>query len=174
MTTRRRGPSHPTPGDHAPTSRELILGIDPGGHWSGFVLRDRDDIARAVLVTNPFPLLHGDYLAEVLDTAAELAAEAQTVAVEGLTHPNPHLGLANVAGLLDTAQVIGALRCRFATLGIDPVFVDPAGHGSGPLRSYPPVLVGDRERKGTGKYRHLRSAFDVAGAAFLHVTSQVG
>ena len=48
--------------------------------------------------------------------------------------------------------------------------VSPGGHGSGPLGSYPAKLVGAREVVGTGKARHMRSAFDVAGAASLERT----
>jgi len=49
----------------------------------------------------------------------------------------------------------------------DAIIVAPGGHGSAPLTTYPAALVGDREVVGTGKRRHLRSAWDIAGVATI-------
>lgn len=163
-------------GMSVPTSSSpVVLGIDPGGKTCGMVLRQGRTVTRAVLVINSdAPALSRDYLAEVID-AAEDAYEwgsyfdppgtRRLVAIEDVVHPNPHLGLANMDGLLHTAQVLGALRVRFP----DAILVRPGGHGSAPLASYPPELVGDKEIKGTGKLRHARSAYDIAGAAVVQL-----
>lgn len=137
------------------------------------VLRHGRAVIRAVLVVNSdAPVLSAEYLAEVIDMAEDCAvwrshfdppSTGRLVAIEDIVHPSPHLGLANMEGLLHTAQVLGALRSTFPAA----VLVRPGGHGSAPLASYPPELVGDREPKGTGKLRHARSAWDVAGAVKL-------
>mgnify|MGYP007071578864 CR=1 FL=1 len=144
----------------------MIVGVDPGGATTGIVKRDGTKLLAATLVTND-----GDFDAYLADV--EAALEPLTVvghlAVEDLTHPNPHLGLANVTGLLGTAQVLGLVR-HLAAGWVEAgdlegwVLVPPAGHGSAPLRSYPAPLVGERETKGTGRLRHARSAWDIAGA----------
>ena len=134
------------------------------------VLRHGRAVLAGLLVVNSdAPVLSVDYLAEVIDAArdliyrgAEAGGCAPIVAVEDLVEPNPHLGLSNVKGLMDTAQVLGALRAHF-----DVVLVAPGGNGSAPLQTYPAELVGDNEPKGTGKLRHARSAWDVAGAVKL-------
>lgn len=160
-------PHRTTGGPTAATSSSpIVLGIDPGGKTTGMVLRHGRAVLAALLVTNSdAPVLSDEYLAEVLGGARDLREQGwlaglPLVAVEDVVHPNPHLGLANLDGLLQTAQVIGALRCAFSV-----VLVRPGGHGSAPLSTYPPELVGPHEPKGTGKLRHARSAWDVAGAA---------
>lgn len=164
MTFPTLHPNRPTThGKTVPTSSSpVVLGIDPGGHETGVVVRRGRQVLAGELVTAEKGMCAG-YLREVVGAVSTLAAEHSIafLAVEDLVHPNPHLGLANVAGLMDTAQVLGALRVYFPLL----ILVRPGGHGSAPLASYPLELVGVREKRGTGRMRHLRSAFDIAGAA---------
>jgi hypothetical protein len=137
----------------------IVLGVDPGGRTTGLCLCDGREVLGWQLVkrgTQPFDT----YLMNVLGRISGLALSGQAIAVEDLVDPNPHLGITAVRGLLDTAQVIGAIR---ATL--DVTMIRPGGHGSNILRSYPPELVGPREGpSGKGKMRHVRSAFDIAQA----------
>jgi hypothetical protein len=82
------------------------------------------------------------------------------LAVEDVVAPNPHMGLTNVSALIETARLVGYLQALYPV-----VLVPPGGHGKAPLQTYPEALVGPRETAGTGRRRHLRSAWDVAGAA---------
>lgn len=144
-----------------------VVGVDPGGKETGIVARDGDQLLHALLVTRG-PGVSGDgtdarYLTEVLSAVDEVqrACHAQLVAVEGLVAPTPHMRLISVKALLQTATVYGALLAARP----DALVVPPGGHGKAPLRCYPPILVGDSEPRGAGWRRHLRSAWDIAGAA---------
>ena len=86
--------------------------------------------------------------------------EPVPIAVEDVVAPNPHMGLTNVSALIETARLVGYLQAVYPV-----VLVPPGGHGKAPLQTYPAALVGPRETAGTGRRRHLRSAWDVAGAA---------
>ena len=138
----------------------LVVGVDPGGRSCGVVSREGDRMTRATLCTRTDAQTDAQWLREVVETICQHRTTRSTVAVEGLTHPNPHLGLANVTGLLNTAQVLGAVLFAIP----DAIVVAPGGNGSAPLSAYPAELVGAREKQGTGKRRHLRSAWDVAGS----------
>lgn len=148
-----------------------MVGVDPGGRWTGVVARDGNRLLYAATVTRSASM--SEHIAEVDATIIRALAavhryqllagktvERPVVAVEGLNPPTPHLGMTSVAGLIETAQVLGGV------LHAQPraVIVAPGGHGSAPLSCYPPALVGEREVVGTGKSRHMRSAWDVAGA----------
>lgn len=147
-----------------------VVGVDPGGRSTGVVTRHADRLLYAATVTRDGTL--ADYLTEVTCTVTKAVACAVTdqagttdpivtpiVAVEDLNEPTPHLGLTNVRGLIGAAEVLGAVLHAYPTA----VLVPPGRHGSAPLDTYPPALVGARERQGTGKARHVRSSWDVAG-----------
>ena len=142
----------------------MTIGVDPGGRHTGIVLRHSDQLVRWMLIRRATPL--DAYLEEVVAAVVEMYAYAPTVgiggpilvAVEDLNDPNPHMGVTAVRGIIDTAQVIGALS---VTLPI--VRIPPGRHGSAPLAAYPTALRGARELVGKGKLRHVRSAWDVAG-----------
>ena len=154
----------------------IMLGVDPGGQHTGVVLRRGRDVLRAGTCERDLDEKVHRYAhrvaLEVLEwhTAGALEhGDRVHLAVEGVVEPSPHMGLTNVRGLLDTAVVFGALAATYPGL----IVVRPGGNGSAPLRSYPAVLVGENERKGTGKLRHVRSAYDVAGAgALLYVNAE--
>jgi hypothetical protein len=152
--------------------RELpIVGVDPGGAQTGIVVR-AEGLHRWMLVTRTTPF--DDYLREVTEGVLELKNHGRlllvdddlhdfrdpVVAVEDINDPTPQMGVTSVRGLIDTAQVLGALAVRFTILR-----VPPGGHGSGPLTAYPQGLRGEQEKIGTGKLRHCRSAWDIAGTA---------
>jgi hypothetical protein len=150
----------------------IVVGVDPGGATTGIVVRDGATPVRAMLVSNSDGDMSAGYLAEVIDALDDAITMRMLCAVEGLVEPNPHVRLANVRGLLDTAQVLGAVRHQAAVWTAQGrlsgvVVVPPGGHGSAPLACYPAVLVGEREKRGTGRLRHGRSAWDIAGAGVM-------
>lgn len=138
----------------------IVLGVDPGGKTTGLCLCDGTGVVTAGLIDRS-DLLFDDYLRTIIDTITGMEAVQDVwlrIAVEDVLPPNPHMGMSNVKGILDTAQVIGAIRVRFAV-----ALIRPGGHGSRPIQTYPPRLVGPREGKaGGGKLRHVRSAYDIA------------
>lgn len=87
------------------------------------------------------------------------------IAVEGVVKPTGHAGgrrghLIDPAGLLATAQVLGAILARAWSVPV--VRVPPGGNGSAlPWTAYPEQI---RAKSPLGKdnRRHMRSAYDVA------------
>lgn len=142
-----------------------VVGVDPGGRQTGVVARDESGFVWAATITRddagstPGVDYFGEVVAAVTDAAGRLSGTV-LVAVEGVVHPNGHVRMMNVTGLLGTAMVLGALMQEFPAA----VVVPPGGHGAGPLDAYPAVLRGPRELKGKGRFRHVRSAWDIAEA----------
>ncbi len=142
------------------------IGVDPGGQSTGIVLRQGDRLVRAVTVTR------GDddfqtYVSEIVEATYRYTTQAPMrprIAVEDVVPPHWHMnGKAspmNPAHLIGPAIVLGAILGRFG----DAIVVAPGGNGSQPLAAYPELLVGKRETGtfGTGKLRHVRSAWDVS------------
>lgn len=154
----------------------VVLGCDPGGRTTGLVVRSGSVLLDHALVARGDDL-HA-YLLDVVQTIDQLDHDhaPARLAVEDLVDPNPHLGLANVRGLIDTAQVIGAIRLTWS----DCHMVRPDRHGAVPKgwapgpqldawmrQQYPADLLGPKEIGGayTGRLRHARSAWDIAGVA---------
>lgn len=139
-----------------------VLGVDPGCRQSGIVLCDGDHvIAHEVLERfDRAPLPGVDYLMLVVGKVR--AYPHDWLAVEGVTAPTGFAGgerhPISLDGVLGAAMVLGAVVAA-APAGV--AVVPPGGHGSLPLSAYPAVLVGARERSGTGRLRHCRSALDV-------------
>lgn len=161
----------------------LIVGIDPGHDETGVVARMGDHLAGAWLVTRDtsvgaeMPTVAD--LAEVNDTIDEAAGRllevanglgSVLVAVEGLVAPRAFMTpdgkrrLMSPRGLMGTAMVLGAILSQFPAA----VLIEPGHNGDGPLTAYPEAL---RPTRGLGKgydsFRHLRSAWDIAGGARL-------
>lgn len=142
-----------------------VVGVDPGGRTTGVVAIDEDDKVTFAELVERDGEWH-DYRSEVIGALIDAArghircgCDEMVVAIEDVVDPNPHMGLTNIRGLLDTARILEAVCMH---VGPSVVVVPPGGHGSGPLAAYPPELVGPREKAGTGKRRHVRSAYDVA------------
>lgn len=152
-----------------------VIGIDPGGRYTGIVVRAGEALHYACVVTRETDDMHR-YVWEVYDALvkARVAGVQATlprgnvalVAVEGINDPTGHMGMINVRGLIGTAIVLGSIFRQFEQV----VVVPPEGNGSAPLPCYPAALVGPREKKGTGKFVHVRSAWDVAGKAEMYET----
>lgn len=152
----------------------IVTGVDPGARWTGVVVRDGDLLVRHELIGSA-GLSTARYLAAVIDAMEFFPG---WVAVEDLVEPTPHMGMTSVAGLIGTAQVIGAVLA----IRDDAVLVAPGGHGATPdlspgpvldacmAEQYPAGLIGTRERGAyQGRLRHCRSAWDVAGAALVQL-----
>jgi hypothetical protein len=159
----------------------VVVGVDPGGRQTGVVVRYGSDCLAADLVTRAGPELFpgAAYLDEVADAIGGLvvyaahtapAAGWPLVAVEGVVHPSGHVRMINAAGLLGTATVLGAVLAHYPAALIVP----PAKHGAGLRQAYPPSLWPPNDRKGTGRCRHLRSAWDIAEAGAFLARLQVG
>lgn len=145
-----------------------ILGLDPGARWVGLALRqghdlhfaatiDREKIGRAV----PFDRWV-EHVADVV-VGIMLRYEVQHLAVEAMNDVTPHLGRVALGPVMETARTAAWLHGRFHSMAL---WVPPARHGTSPLRTYPPELVGPRETtgKGHGPMQHQRAGYDIAGA----------
>ena len=161
----------------------IVLGVDPGGQNVGLVVRYDDTLAWHRLLARAPGMQQSSWLATVIRelgdgiSRAVEAIGASTllrmnwsvrIAVEDVRAPGGFAGgkraPINLSGLIDTAQVLGAILGRWP----GAIVVPPGRHGQGPREAFPAELWGAREgRAGTGRLRHVRSAWDVAGAAVL-------
>lgn len=154
-----------------------VLGVDPGGAHTGYAIVDDGGTLVAWWLHDRDGDSLDRWVGQCAQSALTLASAHQpdVVAVEGTNQPTGHMGMTSVAGLLDTAWTAGGIVAVCGDYRIPLVVVPPGGHGSNPLAVYPPQLVGERERKGAGRLRHVRSAFDVALAGrLLHRAAQAG
>lgn len=161
----------------APTN--IVIGIDPGARTTGIVVRQGGFLlGEKLIVCGPLSAT-AEYLTEILAAVDKFRTDHDpqyddrntppnppTVAVEGLNQPkvwmNGKRQMLSPDSLMATAAVLGAVQGRWP----DAIVVPPGRHGQLPKRLYPPLLWGAREgAAGTGRKRHLRSAWDVAGAA---------
>mgnify|MGYP007075790323 CR=1 FL=1 len=158
----------------------LIIGVDPGGQWVGVVARQGRTLIAHKLVTRRDTDMQ-TWITAVLDAITHVRTKAVVhdittggspgrIAVEGLNPPNPHMGITSVRGLLDTAQVLGAV---VATYRQDVLVIPPDGHGSGPITAYPaPLYPKTGKGRGHDQNRHCRSAWDIAAAAAVQLRLQ--
>lgn len=143
-----------------------ILGVDPGGRFSGFCIVDD------VLGVSFHQVIErqGDewcnYLSNIVNAIESSRSQVEFVAIEAVTKPKAYFGgkkqMLNPQNAMDTSRVFGAVEgMLIAEWGQFPVVVPAGGNGSGDLSAYPPQLVGPRERSGGGILNHARSAYDV-------------
>lgn len=153
----------------------VVLGVDPGSTTTGFVVRDGEEVVSWLLAERPDG--EGDlaYLQRVGTTFVIVAAKLTDPLVGIETVQKPNVWHGGKRQVLDPQPMIITGMAAGVVVGLalqrcwHVVMVPPAKNGSSPLPAYPSVLVGERERSGTGKLRHARSAWDVAGtAARLH------
>jgi hypothetical protein len=144
----------------------IVVGIDPGGKHSGIVLRDRDQLLGCSTIHWGTNGRH-DYHEAIVDKISLYAAQADLVAVEDIVAPTGFSRgrdghIIQPGGLLETAVVVGIVLGRWP----QTIVVAPHGNGSGPPAGYPEKLRPTRgQGKGFDALRHVRSAWDVAGAA---------
>jgi hypothetical protein len=160
-----------------------ICAIDPGSRYTAIVVRDTrgatlDDELIGWLVIDRKDLVTQDlssWITEVGQYVKYLINKHGPVrrVIEAVSAPNPHLGITNPAGIIETAAVLGAI------VGMYGAAIIPAGGYGAPVASrailcaaYPSALVGPRETTGSGKglRQHARAAFDLAGAAPRYLT----
>lgn len=151
-----------------------VVGVDPGSRTTAVVLREGKACEYVELVERGGDL--GEYLMTVVGAVGEVAHwNVDLVAVEDVVNPSWFLDgkeapLLNLAGLLETAQVLGAIRSH-----LNCRLVRPAGFGKTPdleqpyldaymRENYPAELLGAGELGGkyTGRLRHARSAWSVS------------
>jgi len=145
------------------------LGIDPGGKSTGIVVIHGARVLASTVIERPGGTsptladwsLYRSRVVSVVSQAFVTFAPVVVVGIETVTSPNPHRGMTNPAGIIDTARVFGWLE--MVVPGYVPIA--PDGHGSAPLSTYPDALRGPTEQKGAGWRRHARSAYDVARTA---------
>lgn len=141
-----------------------VVGVDPGGATTGIVIRHGFHLRAAELIYRDSNDHAGfmAYCGQVIEAVhhhVSNAGEDPLIALEDVHPPKGAIGMINVQGVIDTAKLVGMLLAEFHGVQL----VDPGGHGSAPLAAYPAELVGVTEKVGTGKRRHVRSAWDIAG-----------
>lgn len=154
-----------------------MIGVDPGGTYTGIVARPQKLHTSACLFACVVVREDGqamvDYVLEVFDAIRDAVTKdrgphAGEIAVEDVQPPTGwkagERAPIDPTGLLGTARVLGAIEGRWPNRHL----VAPGGHGALPLELYPKLLRGPRERVGTGRRRHARSAWDIAGVALAH------
>lgn len=151
-----------------------MIGVDPGGTYTGVIARptgrhDAPCLFACVLVREPGQEMV-DYLLEVFDAIRDAQAKdrgprAREIAVEDARAPTGwkagERAPIDPEGIINAARILGGIEGRWPNRHL----VDPGGHGALPLNLYPALLRGPRERVGTGRRRHARSAWDIAGVA---------
>lgn len=158
-----------------------VVGIDPGGSWTGVVVRHgrtllHHDLLQRADTENMDQWL--DRIQLTIHRALDAHPDA-SVAVEGVVKPNPHLGLTNPWPIMETAQVLGCIRTHW-----DVAVIRPNRHGTPPKAlldikgkrgldecraylelNYPLELIGKAKRGKDDDLQHCRAAWDVAGSA---------
>lgn len=164
----------------------VALGCDPGSVDAGIVVRRGSEVLahrtvhRAADEDGPRGIGVGPaHLTAVVNAMRELEAEfdPDLIGVEGLRPPNPHQRRRDGNSVINPRYLLGAAAGYGAVLVAFPkaTIVPPGKNGSAFLGTYPLELVGPRERNspgwqlrvGTGKLRHVRSAWDIAGHTYM-------
>lgn len=150
----------------------LVVGVDPGGKWTGIVAMSDRALVGACVVTRSDGQSLKSYILEVLEAVGDHVTDGAVVGAEGIEAPKPYidgkLRFTNPLPIMETSAVFGAVLGRWPEVYVVP----PGGNGSAPRNAYPAALWGASEPKGTGILRHARSAHDVAlQARRLHRTA---
>ena len=158
-----------------------VLGIDPGAKATGVVVRTGDVLAYGTTAVRDKGETVEQYAAGVVNLVAgiterftELLENYPLVAIEGVLAPNVWNNGDRVVlhpqFVMDTCTVAGHVAGRATAERLEVNWVRPGHNGQGFMGAYPADLRPNRG-KGAGKdrLRHMRSAWDVAGAALLKV-----
>lgn len=140
-----------------------MVGVDPGGRYTGVVTRTPDGViaARVLTRTTGIDFPDGTYIHEVLDEISKQMEHADAISLEGVVAPSPHVRITNPTGIIGTGIVFGAVIARWP----HAIIVPPEGNGSLPDVAYPGQIR--RNVRLGGPSTHARSAFDVARAGDL-------
>lgn len=148
----------------------LVVGVDPGGRWTGLVARRGDELLDHAVLESPMggeAMVPSDYLVTIIGWIGHWMDEmdADLVGMERATKPAGRRRDGEVepiapGSLIGLGMVCGAVLVNYP----DTIIVPQSG--TDPLYAYPKALVGPRETTGTGgRLRHARSAWSVAGGA---------
>jgi len=149
-----------------------ILGVDPGSRYTGIVVRRGDELLACLTLTRRGidNLPTAIYLREVVYAVLRFweTHQADLIGIEAVQAPSAFQGksgeahFSNLDGILGTAMVVGAVEGFFP----HAVEVAPARMGKAPMNAYPAELrPATGQGKGKDNKRHMRSAWDVAGAS---------
>lgn len=147
----------------------IVIGVDPGGRMTGAVIRHADELLDFALLergTNePVDVYARRVVAHVDGWFTEIIGAVPVLAVEDVVAPSGFRDgrrqFARPDSLITTSIVLGAL---IGGCLVPPLLVRPNRNGDAPLQTYPAALVGAREKAGTGRLTHARSAWDIAAA----------
>jgi hypothetical protein len=174
-------PSLPKGGRMTSTAAGWVLGVDPGAKATGVVVRYGNELAYGTTALRDKGEPVEEYAAGVVKLAAGITERfADTlvgrplVAIEAVLAPNVwnngDRAVLHPQSVMDTCTVAGHIAGWATAERIEVEWVRPGHNGQGFMGAYPVALRPTRG-KGAGKdrLRHLRSAWDVAGAALLKV-----
>lgn len=147
----------------------VVIGVDPGGRMTGAVIRHGDELLDFAVLERadgePVDVFARRVVAHTDQWVTEIVGGVPVVAVEDVVAPSGFRDgrrqFARPDSLITTSIVLGAL---IGGCLIPPILVRPNRNGDGPLQAYPKALVGTREKAGTGRLTHARSAWDIAAA----------
>ena len=159
------------------TATAWVLGIDPGAKATGVVVRSGDELAYGTTAVRDKGETVEQYAAGVVILVAgiterfmELLACRPLVAIEAVLAPNVWNNgervILHPQFVMDTCTVAGHIAGWATAERLEVEWVRPEHNGQGFMGAYPTPLRPTRG-KGAGKdrFRHVRSAWDIAGAA---------
>ena len=142
------------------------IGVDPGTKTTGVIsLAGNGDILAGSLISwadQDTAMSHADEIIECVNDYTASWDKPGRVHLEDVVAPSGHLGYIDPGPVIELARLIGFLLGVERPSPLQWHLIAPGGNGSNPLATYPSRLINDGEKVGTGKYRHLRSAYDVA------------
>jgi hypothetical protein len=139
-----------------------IIAVHQLGRRTAIVRRAGNTLAAWRLLEHTDDLI--EQTSGILDHLAQLIHPADRVALVALPEPAALGGHGTGYTDLRRAVLLGALLHDPLTRWA-PLLVRPALYGCWVLSGYPAALVGPRERRGAGRLRLCRAAWDLAGAA---------
>ncbi len=160
-----------------PSAAGWVLGVDPGANATGVIVRAGDELAYGTTAVRNQGETVEQYAIGVVELVAEITARfaglldgRPLVAIEAVLAPNVWINGERVVlhpqSVMDTCIVAGHIAGWATAEQLDLNRVRPGHNGQGFMGAYPAELRPTRG-KGAGKdrLRHVRSAWDVAGAA---------
>ena len=154
-----------------------VLGVDPGAKATGVVVRTGVELAYGTTAVRDKGETVEQYAAGVVNLVAgiterftELLENYPLVAIEGVLAPNVWNNgervILHPQSVMDTCLVAGHIAGWATAERLEVEWIRPGHNGQGFMGAYPAALRPTRG-KGAGKdrLRHVRSAWDVAGAA---------
>ena len=158
------------------SSSPWVLGVDPGAQATGIVVRTGVELAYGTTAVRDkgetvelYALGVVHLVAGIKERFAEVLDGRPLVAIEAVVAPsvwnNGERVVLHPQFVMDTCTVAGHIAGWATAQRLEVEWVRPGHNGQGFIGAYPAALRPTRG-KGAGKdrLRHLRSAWDVAGA----------